>query len=331
MMLDWELYRNKLYALGETQNQRQITQAKDDFCREAVKNPAYHKALRNGMEQEFLITRSEVPEKYKIVAFPDEELNVGDEIEVFGEHWIVYQVRVEDTLQKNGIIWLCNHKFRWQNFSSDIIEKWGVLDSGVYSTTIKGEAEVRYKDKQFKIIFPLDEDTKKLYIDKRLAVDIVYDKFGNEILNVYQITGYDSVGESFGADGHLLILNIRSDEFNRETDNIEELICDYIPNENKEEAPEGILSCDIKGRSEIRAGSKRTYTSYFEAEDTSSVIAKWDVSVPDNSITYETNEFSLTLFVPDKEELIGKSVIIRLTDENGLYSTDEIAVNIIGL
>ena len=330
-MMDWELYKSKLYALGDTPHQRQITQAKDDFYREAIKNPAYHKALRNGVEQDFLITRSETPEKYKIVAFPDDELNVGDEIEVFGEHWIVYQVRVENTLQKNGIIWLCNHKFRWQNFSPTIIEKWGVLDSGVYSTTIKGEAEVRYKDKQFKIILPLDDETKKLYIDKRLAVDKVYDRFENEILNVYKITGYDSVGESFGAGGHLLILNIRSDEFNRETDNINELLCDYISGDNNNEIPDGLLSCYIEGKNKIRVGSKRIYTAYFETENIGSVVAKWDVIVPDNSITYLTNDSTLTILIPDKEELIGKSIKIRLTDKDGAYSTDEITVDIVGL
>lgn len=316
--------------MGETPKQRQVTQAKDDFYREAVKNPAYHKALRNGVEQEFLITRSETPEKYKIVAFPDEELNVGDEIEVFGEHWIVYQVRVEDTLQKNGIIWLCNHKFRWQNFSSDIIERWGVLDSGVYSTTIKGEAEIRYKDKQFKIIFPLDDDTKKLYIDKRLAVDKVYDKFGSEILNVYQITGYDSVGESFGDGGHLLVLNIRSDEFNRDTDNIEEFICDYIAPE-EDVIIDGVLDCDIVGKNEIRVGAKRVYKAVFQNDDTNSITAVWDVVAPSSNITYEVNNNQLTLKTPDDESLIGKDVIIKLCDENGLYSPEEKSVRIIGL
>lgn len=325
--MSWDLYRTKLYATGETPSERRVNQAKDDFIREAVKNPAYHKALRNGVEQEFLITRSEVPEKYKIVAFPGEDLAVGDEIEVFGEHWIVYQIRVEDTLQKNGIIWLCNHKFRWQNFALDIVEKWGVLDSGVYSTTIRGEAEIKYKDKQFKIILPLDNDTKELYVDKRLAVDKVFDSFGNEILNVYQITGYDAVADSFGKDGHLLTLNVRSDEFNRDLDNVEELICNY---KDRSKIQNGV-NCEISGSDFIRIGTNRKYSVIFTNDEGNSVESSnilWTISPDSFGVYLEPDEQYVRIIVPDDESLMGNILNLSASSDIG---SGAINIKIIGL
>ena len=115
----WELYETKLNAYGETTRERQLEQAREDFYREAVKNPAYHKALRNGVEQDFLIQRTDKTERFKITAFPGDDLNIGDYVEVWGETFLVYQTRVQNTLNKTGILWLCNHKFRWIKFYVD--------------------------------------------------------------------------------------------------------------------------------------------------------------------------------------------------------------------
>ena len=328
----WELYETKLNAYGETTRERQLEQAREDFYREAVKNPAYHKALRNGVEEEFLITRTDKTERFKIVAFPGNDLNIGDYIELWGETFLVYQTRVQDTLNKTGILWLCNHLFRWQSFSSEIIERWGILDSGVYSTTIRGEDDVKYKNKQFKMILPLDEETQKLYIDKRIAVDRMYDKRGNSILNVYQITGYDATGENFGVGSHILYLNLRSDEYNDDTDNLEEVICDYISPDDSVEPDEEELTCSINGSSYIRLGTSRKYSPVFydaEGNVLNNIIPTWSYGGVPAGATVEENDDKLVITVPDDASVIGSSIKLYLT-ANG-YMTAELQISVMAL
>lgn len=328
----WELYETKLKAYGETKRDRQLEQAREDFYREAVGNPAYHKALRNGVEEDFLIQRTDKTERFKITAFPGNELNIGDYIEVFDETFLVYQTRVQDTLNRTGILWLCNHKFRWQNFSSEIIERWGVLDSGVYSTTIRGEADLRYKNKQFKLILPLDEETQKLYIDKRIAVDKMFDSRGNEILNVYQITGYDATGENFGQNAHILYCNLRSDEFNPNTDNVDEVICDYISPDGNTVTDETLLECEITGPSEIRLGSKRKYSAVFydaERNIVTDIVPIWSAGETAPTIDIYKDGDKYVIDVPDDLDLLGESVEIHLTADG--YNTASRTITTKGL
>ena len=325
----WELYETKLNAYGETTRERQLEQAREDFYRESVKNPAYHRALRNGVEQDFLIQRTDKTERFKITAFPGEDLNIGDYIEVWGETFLVYQTRVQTTLNKTGILWLCNHKFRWQSFTPEIIERWGILDSGVYSTTIRGEDDVKYKNKQFKMIVPLDEETAKLYVDKRIAVDKMYDKRGNKILNVYQITGYDATGENFGEGSHILYLNLRSDEYNDDADNYDEVLCDYIAQDSEGEPDEGELSCLIKGSSAIRIGTSRKYTPVFydsDGNEVSDITPIWSNEGLSDGITLSEQNGKLVIAIPDDVRLIGSSITINLTADGYMTASTEISI-----
>ena len=325
----WELYETKLNAYGETTRERQLEQAREDFYRESVKNPAYHRALRNGVEQDFLIQRTDKTERFKITAFPGEDLNIGDYIDVWGETFLVYQTRVQTTLNKTGILWLCNHKFRWQSFTPEIIERWGILDSGVYSTTIRGEDDVKYKNKQFKMIVPLDEETAKLYVDKRIAVDKMYDKRGNKILNVYQITGYDATGENFGEGSHILYLNLRSDEYNDDADNYDEVLCDYIAQDSEGEPDEGELSCLIKGSSTIRIGTSRKYTPVFydsDGNEVSDITPIWSNEGLSDGITLSEQNGKLVIAIPDDVRLIGSPITINLTADGYMTASMEISI-----
>lgn len=330
--MSWGLYDKKLTASGCTPRERQLNQSREDFLREAVKNPSFHMAMRNDVEQPFLITRTEVPEKYKIVAFPGDDLCDGDYIDVFGERFLVIQTRVQDTLQKNGIMWLCNHEFVWQNFTSDVVKRWGVLDSGVYSSTIMGEVTARSKNKQFKLYFPLDEATEKIFVDKRLACDKMYDQFGHQILNVYHVTGYDGTSESFGTGAHLLILNLRSDEYDREKDNVELMICDYIKPE--EDTPTDLLDCEISGSDYIRIGTSRKYNAIFYDADgnvVDNVEAVWSLEETPDGVSLSQTGNKLSITVANDEALLGQTLALSLTDSEGNYETVTKAIDLLGL
>ena len=148
-----------------------IRQTKDNLTVGMSTSIGNAKLKRNGKEQSFVVSQTSVRHKYQITAYPDEELFVGDVIDYADEKWIIVETRIGSPLQKTGLMWLCNINLSFQNGTHDIITRPAVLDSGVYSTTKNGNEELQYVDKQFKLYLPYDDDTKKMFIDKRIAVD----------------------------------------------------------------------------------------------------------------------------------------------------------------
>ena len=307
-------------AVGvDTLNDAKIREAKESLKRELVTSVHFMRCKRNGVEQSFVVTPSEAYHKYEIEALPDEHLFVGDEIECMNEHWIVVKTRVASPFQTIGLMWLCNYKFRWQNHTPEIIERWGVLDSGVYSTTRDGDGNLVTPDKQFKLYFPKDPDTAKLYIDKRLAVEVIYDSRGDEVLNVYRITGYDSISSSYGQGGHLLVLNARSEDYVPGRDSIEEMICDYITPEDEPEPSEGTIT----GPAQLRAGTARTYTADFH-------VTSWTCSPVVASVVITPDGNDVKLFVALDDDMIGETVTLSAAgtdpDEQPISATFDVEV-----
>lgn len=186
-----------------------------------------HNATRNGVPQKLIVTKTDNIRVMNVTAFPDEDLVIGDVLEFYNAHWIVIRLYATDNIQKKGVAYQCNHKFRFQLGTSEIYERWGVIDSGVYSTTEKQGLIGSTPDQQYKLYMHKDEYTSKLSRDKRLATEIWYDIDGNQILSVYRITAYDSVSVSY-IDGNLIEFKLRADQYIPSSDNIQEMICDYI-------------------------------------------------------------------------------------------------------
>lgn len=323
---NFQSYRNYLGLYGKTMRDRSVNRTASDFERLVVDNPSYQEdCLRNGSPQRFMITRSEVFYKAEITAFPGEELYPGDMIECFGEHWICYQTRVCSSIQVTGIIWLCNQLFRWQNNSPDIIERWGVLDSGVYSTTKTAGYEVNTPDVQYKIYLPLDSDTEKLYVDKRIATNIRYDANGKRILEVYKLTRVDPTSQAYGKGAHLMLLNARSDDFVAEHDNIDERICGYIPPQSSSgvsSGATGLLPSAITGRATVRLGGSRLYT-------TNITEPMWEYSPHIDGVLLNADDGGMRLSVDGSDSLIGEMITIQVSDSAGLYASAEIQVEVV--
>lgn len=290
-------------------------------------------AKRNEVTQPMIITGTEVKYKYNITTMPGDELYPGDIIEAHGEHYIVVQTRSESPVYILGLAWLCNVKFRFQNWSSTIIERYGVLDSGVYSTTTGTDGTVTYLKRQFKIYMPSDEETDKIFIDKRLAVGTMYDQNGNEILEAYVITGRTKFGKGGYGDGaHLLEMNAKSSEEIHEKDNIDLMICDYIAPDEDEEQEEttAILECVINGRNNIRLGTSRTYIGVFYDSDGNECEIDnpiWTVEAQDG-IEYVLDRAECTITVPDDDSYSGTEIILRLGDGNVDYKNTALVVGV---
>lgn len=310
---------------GNTRKDATINGAKAQLERELQSSVNYvSDGTRNGEKQRFVVTPTKLRYKCNIEAFPDEELFAGDVIHCFDEHWIVTDTTVTNPMQVIGTMWLCNHKFRFQNHTSEIIERWGVLDSGVFSTTKKGGEELQYKDVQYKIYLPLDEDTEKIYIDKRLATStIIYNEYGEPMLDVYEITRVDPISQNYGKGSHLLVLNVRNAaNYDKERDNLEEYICDYISGEPKD-LPTEKQRYEIVGRTKIPINSTRKY----QAKTADGIsVCDWDVQAH-SDIQWLVQDNELLLTVPDNEDLIGQTIRIS-TVENDEYESSYVDVEV---
>ena len=218
-------------------------------------------ALRNGKPQEFIARKTKGDQRYELQSRPGESFYAGDIIECYGSVWIVIQVNANKDIYTTGLMERCNHKFQFQNVpGGEIIERWGVLDPGVYSTTIADNMTMPKLDKQFKIYLPLDDETRKIFIDKRFAAGTMYNSSGDEVLVVYRITGRDASTQNYG-DDRLLVLNCRSDTYDPSVDNFELGICNYT-DPVEPPIPPGIVESEIVpiGETNIRAGGRpRSY------------------------------------------------------------------------
>lgn len=308
-----------------------IRQAKENLSAGMSASIGYAKLKRNGKNQNFVISQTTVHYKYQITALPDEELCVGDVIDYADEKWIVVETRVGSPLQKTGVMWLCNISLSFQNGTYDIITRPAVLDSGVYSTTKNGNEELQYVDKQFKLYLPYDDDTKKIFVDKRIAVDTRYDQYGKEILEVYNVTGINRVARSYGKGGHLLICELRSGTYSPSVDNLELMICDYVSDSDDHKPSVEKLKCSISGRPTIMIGQTRTYAAVFydaNGQEVDGIVPIWDIT-GDIEVDTEQVDNTIKITVSNNEDYIGETFQIILSDSEDLYNPYTFEVEVV--
>lgn len=281
-------------------------------------------ATRNGVLQPIVLVNGKSGFKGTVLALPDDNLSVGDMIVCDGNHWLVVEISSTNPIQKSGTVWLCNQLFRFQNFNSTIIERWGVFDSGAYSKT--EDKQIQTADSWYRIFLPYDDDTKKIFVDKRLATNKGFNSNGDEILTAYKVTSVDPVSKNYGENGHLLVLVAESSPYQVSEDNIDKLICNYIAESGSggTHSPT-LLPCSItSSRSTIRTGTSYTFDAVFYESDgitiNNDVVPSWSIepSIIGVSGTLIGNSFKVS--VKNDDALIGEGFIVSVTDSNGLYN-----------
>lgn len=282
-------------------------------------------ATINNKTAELVVTGTDDARIVKVIAFPDVKLVQGDYITFDHKTAIVTEVMAYQPFQVVAIATLCNFTFKWQDFNGNIIEKIGVYSSSYNSTNssfsgkVKGES-YPYIYGEMRMYLPYDNDTKYLFIDKRLAVGITYDKSGKEILKVNKIIGSDfSACNDVG--GHLIVFNLETDNYNELTDNKELMICDYIlpvENNNKDYELKGVIS----GRNTIPLGATRKYIITYtdnRSEQVKDIKTDWIIESEISDYELKQNDSFIEIAIPDNEEYIGKEIKI-IANYNGIIT-----------
>lgn len=331
MGVNWPLYE-KLLGNGLAANRREVAidESVNAFVSGMVDDPAYQENATVDGETTPIIASRKSTIMCAIKAPPSTDIHIGDMVECFNEHWIVVELYVDKVGIINGEMWLCNNILRFQNRSIAVISRHCVVDDGTYSKK-SSDPDAFVMANTYKIYITIDDATKKLFVDKRLAFGQIYSADGEEILEVYKIIGMDVKSKNFGEGSHLMALTVQRDVYDPQVDSLSENICNIFADNGDTAHPEVAGSCVIVGRDVARLGTSRKYTATFT--DASGVVVTtvtpvWFINAPDG-ITYNASGTECTIKVPLDEKYVGEMITIIVSDAEGVFGTYEKKVQVI--
>ena len=332
------LYRHWLKNCLEKDKQRDKSSVQESFMETIMQSPSYHTdSLVNGELQPIVATRTET-KKCKITVVPGSTLHIGDLVHVFNEDWICVELYTDEFGMQYGELWMCNQIFIYQDHDLNVIQKPAVLDDGSYSSG--NDKAIMVTDNSFNCYISLDAESNALFIDKRLAIGVIYDSKGNKILEVGKIKWIDVKSKNFGEGSHLMVFGINDDAYSPEHDSIEKMICDYRepveqseePTEPPEEEDTYVGKLVISGRSTIRIGSARTYTVSAVSDSTGETIAPssdvvWTIVCESEDVTIQPDGLSCKVAVKEDDDLVGVTFTLKCESEN--FAAAEFLVGVV--
>lgn len=279
------------------------------------------------------IANTQLKSMERTILVPIGTLHSGDYIFFEDEYWIVDGRHGNNKSYEKATLKECQYKLRWQKDDGTIIERWANLtSSSKYDVGENGNNTIILTSNNYLIIIPNDKDSMTLD-GKRVFIDL-----SDVPEKVFKITRNDDV--LFNHHGHGGTLNLIADktELNKEKDNQELWLCDYIgvsnpitpttPPSNPDET--AVLNATITGNTNLKVGFSRTYTAtLYDANgnevDWDDSLYSWNM-VSDFDVERNVTDNKIELLVDD-EELINSSFLLQIiTSDNKIIS--EIQINI---
>ena len=223
----------------------------------------------------------------------------------------------KDSTLNNGKLTRCNNFLKWQNEIGKIYE-YPVFDinSTQYNSGVDGNKIMTLGSTQHMLSITADDNTISLRHDKRFFID------RNKVdPTVFKLTQNDTTVLNY--DKGIIHLTVTEDQYNPDTDNIEEWLCDY----NKPVSPNNI-EIAYAGNPSIRVGgSYKTFTANILMPVTWNIVTIPDVQSC-ITLTPVTGENKCKIKCSQNENVIGKSFVLKCDDGTG--NTGEITVSIVG-
>ena len=279
------------------------------------------------------IANTQLKSMERTILVPIGTLHSGDYVFFEDEYWIVDGRPGNNKSYEKATLKECQYKLRWQKDDGTIIERWVYLtSSSKYDVGENGNNTIILTSNNYLITIPNDEDSMTLD-GKRVFIDL-----SDVPEKVFKITRNDDVLFAHGSHGGTLNLIADKTEFNKETDNQELRLCDYIdsspptpPSEPTTPDETEDLSATISGTSNLRIGVTRNYTATISDSDGNAV--QWDdtkygwnvASDFDVKQTITENKISLTV---EDEDFIDSSFILQVIklDDGSVIAEIEITV-----
>lgn len=237
------------------------------------------------------IANTQLKSMERTILVPIGTLHSGDYIFFEDEYWIVDGRPGNNKSYEKATLKECQYKLRWQKDDGTIIERWAYLtSSSKYDVGENGNNTIILASNNYLITIPNDEDSMTLD-GKRVFIDL-----SDIPEKVFKITRNDDVLFAHGSHGGTLNLIADKVEFNKEKDNQELRLCDYIdssstPSEptTPDETEDLFASILFKGAQELKiGGNTKTLTGSFVDKDGNATqdIGVWEVITIDELMPY---------------------------------------------
>ena len=263
------------------------------------------------------------------ILVPIGTLHSGDYVFFEDEYWIVDGRPGNNKIYEKATLKECQYKLRWQKDDGSIIERFAnFTSSSKYDVGENGNNTIILSSNNYLIIMPNDKDSMTIE-GKRVFIDL-----SDVPEKVFKITRNDDV--LFNHHDHGGTLNLIADkvELNKDKDNQELGICNYIPissptppTSNPNETAD--LSATISSNGNLKVGFYRTYTAKFtdkngDAIDVDASRITWNI---DSSFTVEKVEFGnkIKLKVSD-DYLVGETFKLECIVDGTVVGSIEITV-----
>lgn len=279
------------------------------------------------------VANTQLKSMERTILVPIGTLHSGDYIFFEDEYWIVDGRPGNNKSYEKATLKECQYKLRWQKDDGTIIERWvNLTSSSKYDVGENGNNTIILSSNNYLIIMPNDKDSMTIE-GKRVFIDL-----SDVPEKVFKITRNDDVLFAHGSHGGTLNLIADKTEFNKETDNQELRLCDYIdsthptpPSEPTTPDETEDLSATISGTTNLRIGVTRTYTATLSDMDGNAV--QWDDAkygwnvVSDFDVNQSVTENKISLTVED-EDFIDSSFILSVIklDDGSIIAEIEITV-----
>ena len=284
------------------------------------------------------IANTQLKSMERTILVPIGTLHSGDYIFFEDEYWIVDGRPGNNKSYEKATLKECQYKLRWQKDDGTIIERWANLtSSSKYDVGENGNNTIILSSNNYLIIIPNDKDSMTLD-GKRVFIDL-----SDVPTKVFKITRNDDVLYNHHTHGGTLNLIADKTELNKEKDNQELWLCDYIDTSNPSTPPTPPsepttpdetedLFATISGNTNLKVGFSRTYTVNFTDEsgnevDWNDVGFSWNViSDFDSGLIEQTISGNAIKLSVDDENLIGGSFILSVVMDTVTLAQIEITV-----
>ena len=248
-------------------------------------------------------------------------------------YWLVYTAFNVNDIEYTGKLIQCNYLLRWQLSDGKIVQRWtNIVSASKYDTGENGNSTIVLSSNNFTILMGYCDEALELE-EKRVFIDI-----RKVPKKVFKITRGDDVLYNAGSIGMLLSFIADKTELNKDKDNQELGICDYIhpstPTPPKPSNPDETadLSAKISGNTNLRIGVTRTYTVTLSDKEGNAVQwndtkYSWNV-ISDFDVRQTVTENKISLTVED-EDFIDSSFLLQVIKLNDSSVLSEIEITVI--
>lgn len=300
--------------------QGQIAKIRSDFAAHFADHPDYQpfgSATVNGEPRRLIVSKhkSELTQK-DVIAYPGEDIGIGDIIECYGSHWMVTQKDPNTDMYSKGLMELCSTKLRWQNPKTfEIIERW-VMIINPYSVNLSESNVITTLQGKYQIFVTKDAESLAVEPDKRFILGEA-----GGIPLVYKLSFPDHYAETYDGLGQgIIVWNVVSDEDIHGEDNLDLMIADYIEPPESEVPPdeEIFLTGSITGNDYVIVGYSTLFRCVFKdgngtVKTPDLETIEWAVECSEDLrplITLEPDGDSCKVYVADDDEAINKKFVL---------------------